>query len=144
MDYRTVFEISGAGMSLEKRRVEVAAMNLANMYSSVPAGQVGYQPQRVVAQPLTMSFGQAYEQFGASTVVPHSVSLETINAAPRLVRDPGHPHANAQGFVSYPAIDQASEMVSVTMALRAYEADVAVATSARQMASKALEIGGQG
>jgi flagellar basal-body rod protein FlgC len=143
MDYRTVFQIAAAGMDLEKRRVDVAALNLANMHSSVPAGQAGYAAQRVVAQRLQVNFNRALG-LAEPALQPREVRMVASDAAPRLVHEPGHPHANAQGFVAYAAIDQATEMVTVSTALRAYEANVAVASTARAMANKALEIGGQG
>ena len=143
MDYRAVFEIAAAGMSFEKRRVDIAALNLANMHSSVPAGQLPYAVQRVVAQPLQANFNRALG-LAQPAVLPREVNLVAADLAPRLVHDPGHPHANAQGFVAYAPVDQATEMVSVSTALRAYEANVAVASTARAMAAKALELGGQG
>ncbi len=142
MDYRAVFQIAAAGMDLEKRRVDVAALNLANMHASVPAGQTPYSAQKVVAQPLQVNFNRALGL--ADPVLQHrEVKLVAADLAPRLVHDPGHPHANAQGFVAYAAVDQATEMVSVSTALRAYEANVAVASTARAMAAKALDLGGQ-
>lgn len=143
MDYRAVFQIAAAGMDLEKRRVDVAALNLANMHSSTPAGQVPYAAQRVTAQPLQVNFNRVMG-LAEPALLQREVQVVDSAAAPRLVHDPGHPHANAHGFVAYAAIDQATEMVTVSTALRAYEANVAVASTARVMASKALEIGGQG
>lgn len=143
MDYRTVFHIAATGMDFEKRRVDVAALNLANMHSSLPADQAAYAPRRAVAAPLLPGFVATLRSADSAGLM-REVRLELIDRPPRLAQDPGHPHANAQGFVAYPAVDQATEMVSVSMALRAYEANVAVASTARSMAAKALEIGGQG
>lgn len=143
MDYRAIFQIAAAGMDFEKRRVDVAALNLANMNSSVPAGQAPYAVLKVVAQPLQVNFNRAMG-LAEPAVLPREVKLVAADLAPRLVQDPGHPHANAQGFVAYAPVDQATEMVSVSTALRAYEANVAVASTARAMAAKALDLGGQG
>lgn len=143
MDYRAVFEVAAAGMGLEKKRVDVAALNLANLHSSAAAGAPAYAPQRVVAQPLALRFDHALAQ-AMPAPLRHELQVVAQSLAPRLVQDPGHPHANAEGFVAYPAVDQASEMLTVATALRAYEANVAVASSARAMAAKALELGGQG
>ena len=143
MDYRAIFQIAAAGMDLEKRRVDVAALNLANMNSSVPAGQSPYAAQRVLAAPLQVNFNRAMG-LAEPALLPRDVKVVATDSAPRLVHEPGHPHADAQGFVAYAAIDQATEMVTVSTALRAYEANVAVASTARVMAAKALEIGGQG
>ena len=143
MDYRAVFQIAAAGMDLEKRRVDVAALNLANMHSSVPAGRAPYAVQKVAAQPLLLDFGHAMRQ-AEPALLTRRVSVTAADLAPRLVHEPGHPHADAEGFVAYAAVDQTTEMVNVSTALRAYEANVVVASTARTMAAKALEIGGQG
>lgn len=143
MDYRAVFQITAAGMDLEKRRLEVAALNLANMHSSVPAGQSPYAVQRLVAQPLRVDFNRMLDLPGPG-LQPRDVRLVTADLSPRMVHDPGHPHANPRGFVAYASVDQATEMVSVSSALRAYEANVVVASTARAMAMKALDLGGQG
>jgi len=143
MDYRAVFQIAAAGMDLEKRRVEVAALNLANMHSSVPPGQTPYAVQKLAARPLLVNFNRAMVEMSGPAVPAREVRTVAADIAPRLVHDPGHPHANAQGFVAYASVDQATEMVSVSTALRAYEANVAVASTARAMAAKALDLGGQ-
>jgi flagellar basal-body rod protein FlgC len=59
-----------------------------------------------------------------------------------MVYEPGHPMADARGFVSYAGVDTATEMVSMMSAMRAYEANVAAMNTARSMAQKALTIGG--
>jgi flagellar basal-body rod protein FlgC len=57
------------------------------------------------------------------------------------MHEPGHPLADAEGFVRYPGVDTATEMVTLTGALRSYEANVAALTTARALALKTLEIG---
>lgn len=141
MDYRAAFEISAAGMSLEKTRLDISALNLANMHSSIAPGSQGYRPMRVLAQPLTVDFSNVMNAESSAAV--RSLSIVPMENTPRLVSDPGHPHADERGFVRYPGVDQASEMIIAMTALRAYEANVAAAGFARAMASRALEIGGQ-
>ena len=55
--------------------------------------------------------------------------------------EPGHPQADVQGFVTYPGVDTATEMMTIMDAMRAYEANVAAMNASRTMAMKALEIG---
>lgn len=143
MDYRAIFEISAAGMGVEKKRLEIATLNLANMNSTAPSGTEGYRPLRVVAHAIKTDFGSIMDAqlLGESASVP-TLDVVPSEVAPRLVKDPGHPHADAQGFVRYPGVDQATEMISAMTALRAYEANVAAVGIARAMATRALEIGG--
>jgi flagellar basal-body rod protein FlgC len=144
MDFSTAFQISAAGMSLEKARVDVTALNLANMHTSRGADGALYQPLRVVARPgNASSFGATYETLGAMAG-PQAVHTEPMQAAPRLVHEPGHPQADERGYVAYPGVNHSAEMVNLVSALRAYEANVVAMNAAKTMALKALDIGGQG
>ena len=59
----------------------------------------------------------------------------------KRVYQPGHPDADAQGYVSMPNIDTVTEMVDMMGATRAYEANVAAVGAVKGMAMKAMEIG---
>lgn len=61
----------------------------------------------------------------------------------RTVHDPGHPWADAEGRVHYPAIDMVEQMGTLMSASRAYEANVKSFNTLRQMIVKSLEIGGR-
>jgi flagellar basal-body rod protein FlgC len=143
MDYRAIFEVSAAGMGVEKKRLEVAALNLANMNSTAPAGTEGYRPLRVVAHAMRTDFSSIMQaQLLGDPQAAQTLEVVPSDAAPRMVKDPGHPHADAQGFVRYPGVDQSTEMITAMTALRAYEANVAAVGFARAMATRALDIGG--
>lgn len=142
MDYRAIFEVSAAGMGVEKKRLEVAALNLANMHSSAPAGTPGYVPLRVVTHAASASFGQLMQAEMTGAAAMPAVDVVATHAPQRMVQDPGHPHADAQGYVRYPGVDQATEMITAMTALRTYEANVAAMGFARAMAARALDIGG--
>jgi flagellar basal-body rod protein FlgC len=137
MDYQRCFAISAAGMAVERTRVEVAALNLANAHALQGAGQPGFQPLRVVAE----SSGGFATQFSEALAAPPMAVVEPSGAAARLVHDPGHPLADSSGFVAYPGVDPAAEMVTLMSATRAYEANVAALNTARALALKTLEIG---
>lgn len=120
-------EISRTGLDVEWRRLEVIAQNLAN------ASSVGYQPRRLVSGPIG-SFRDHVAGVEVKTVT-------LTGTTPHLVHEPGNPQADGRGFVAYPAIDQASEMTMMVKASRVYEANIVAMNSARQMYSKALELG---
>ena len=147
MDYSSVFAISASGMNLERARVEVAALNLANASTTSAAGESPYLPMRVIARAGAdrLSFA-AMMQAGAgapdASQLSPTMSTEPTGRAPRRVHEPGHPLADDSGFVSYPGVDSATEMVALMGATRAYEANVAAMNTARNLALKALEIGG--
>jgi flagellar basal-body rod protein FlgC len=148
MNYNTTFAISAAGMDVERTRVEVAALNLANASTTHAANETGYVPMRVVARsggPGALSFASLVEAGTEAATLAQmvpSISVEPSGRAPRQVHEPGHPLADEHGFVTYPGVDPATEMVSLMSATRAYEANVAAMNTARTLALKALEIGG--
>jgi flagellar basal-body rod protein FlgC len=139
----TTFEISAAGMSLERARAEAAALNLANAHVASAPGKAAFTPLRAVAQLAAPFAGhmRVDDAMDAARLTPH-VSLVPADTAPRRVHEPGHPLADEKGFVSYPGVDPAMEMVTLLDATRAYEANVAAMNMARAMSLKALEIGG--
>lgn len=152
MDYSRAFAISAAGMTLERTRVEVAAMNLANANTVQGVDGVSYQPMRVVATAGAVGqmadFGaamllQSDGAAGAETAfaVPQ-VSVQPDNVAPRRVYEPGNPYADAKGYVNYAGVDNASQMVTMMSAMRSYEANVAAMNMSKTLAVKALSIGG--
>jgi flagellar basal-body rod protein FlgC len=148
MDYARLFAISAAGMAVERTRVEVAAMNLANATTVQTADGAGYQPMRVVARTSAAaapSFAEQVDQgldgTGLVPGLPEAV-VETSGAAARLVHDPSNPFADTNGDVAYPGVDNATEMVTLMTAMRAYEANVAAMNVSRALVLKTLELGG--
>src|SRR6266545_459508 len=108
MDFSSVFDISAAGMNLERMRLEVTAANLANAQTT-SAGGNAYRPLRVVARATAMD---SFDMNLASALPrPVDVSVAESTTAPRLVFDPGHPDADARGFVAYPDVSPVYEMV---------------------------------
>lgn len=156
MDYSQSFAISAIGMNIERARVDVAALNLANANTVQGVGGVSYQPLRVLAVAQANGAGTANGAsgtFGAmvseglegSEAISQAAPLMRIvpaDAAPRLVYEPGHPLANERGYVAYAGVDTATEMVSMMSATRAYEANVSAMNTTRTLAMRALDIGG--
>ncbi|USX18346.1 flagellar basal body rod protein FlgC [Oxalobacteraceae bacterium OTU3REALA1] len=142
MDYNQTFAISAAGMQLERTRVDVAALNLANANTVVGAGSQGYQPMRVLARHAGAPFASMLGLDGAALNAAGSVvEVEPADVAPREVYEPGHPLANARGMVAYAGVDTAAEMTTIMSAMRSYEANVAALNAARSVALKTLDIG---
>lgn len=139
MDYLEAFAISAAGMRVERTRVEVAALNLAQAHVAQPPDSSPFSPARVVATNAARFADLVAE--GAEALPRPVAFVEPTGAPPRRLLDPGHPLADARGFVAYPGVDPAAEMVTLMAATRAYEANVAALNTARALALKTLEIG---
>lgn len=140
MDYNAAFQISASGMRVEKLRLDITAANIANMHTAAPSAAQLYRPMQVLAQTASLPFGQ---QFGALMAGVQVAAVEPQAAPPRMVYEPGHPYADAKGFVAYPGVNHTAEMVNLSTALRAYEANITAMNAARTMAARTLEIGGQ-
>jgi flagellar basal-body rod protein FlgC len=143
LDYYTAIEISAAGMTAERTRIEAATLNLANMNVSAPPGAAGYRPVTAVIRPGRAVFPALMGIDGGATPGPQAHIVPQVGTGARLSYEPGHPDADANGMVAYPNIDHTGEMMTVVTAMRAYEANLAALQVSRTLVSKALEIGGQ-
>jgi flagellar basal-body rod protein FlgC len=137
MDFTSAFAISAAGMNAERARLDVASINLANMHTTQTLHGGAFVPLRAVAS-TRQAFSNKLENLSFALPV---VQIQPANVSPRLVYEPGHPDANAKGFVAYPGVDSATEMVNIMTAVRSYEANVVAINAAKSMALKALDIG---
>jgi flagellar basal-body rod protein FlgC len=146
MGYQQTFAVSAAGMDIERLRLDVAALNLAQANTALGSGESATRPMRVVARSAVpgahaSGAGGFAGQVNRLLTAP-AATLEASDQAPRRVLEPGHPMADSQGYVSYPAVDTTVEMMTLMGAVRAYEANVAAMNASRTMALKALDIGG--
>lgn len=135
-------EISRTALDVEWRRLEVIAQNIANAGSTLDAMGEPYRALRLLSGPRA-SFSDLVngkEQMSDLRGVA-AYSIERQNLAPRRVYEPGHPQADADGYVSYPGLDHAAEMALMVKTSRAYEANVVALNAARQMYARAMDIG---
>jgi len=143
--------ISASGMTAERLRMDVVANNLANVNTTRTPGGGPFRRQQVAMAPATASFGETLAGLsgedggdGSGEGVRGGVQVSGIVPDMRpfkRVYQPGHPDADAQGYVNLPNVDTVSEMVDMMGATRAYEANVAAVGAVKGMAMKALEIG---
>jgi flagellar basal-body rod protein FlgC len=135
MNYLQAFAISASGMAVEKTRVDVTAVNIANATSTRSADGAAFRPLRV------LSGAKRAGEFASLLAGAQVLELRALEVPPRLAYEPGHPDADDKGFVAYPGINPVSEMVNLLTAVRVYEANVAALNAAKAMALRALEIG---
>lgn len=142
-----ILKTAGSALTAQRLRMDVVASNLANAEAtSTPEGGP-YKRERVVFEPAlrnTMSkLGDASSSIasGANTGGVVVSAIVKDNEDPRLVLDPTHPDADADGFVAYPNVDLVTEMTDMLSASRSYEANITIVNVAKSMAQKALDIG---
>lgn len=130
--------ISMTGLEVEWRRLEIISENLSNLSTTRTAMGEAYQPVRLLSGPRAGFDRLVGADQPAGAMV---YGVEEIGTPPRRVHDPEHPHADAEGYVTYPGLDYSAEMVLLLRTQRAFEANVVALTAAREMYAKALEIG---
>lgn len=138
---------SASALTAERLRMDVTAENLANAQSTRGADGQPYRRKEVVLQQKEgASFRSALDgamSRGRSTDAGGGVQVAGIvedQSAFRLQYDPGHPDANAEGYVEMPNVNSVTEMVDLISAQRGYEANVTAINTAKQMFSKTLDI----
>jgi flagellar basal-body rod protein FlgC len=135
-------EISATGLTAERLRMDVTAENLANAQTTRGSGGGPYRRKEVVLQQAQgASFGSQLRT--AMSGKPGGVEVAAIAEDPsaaRLVYDPGHPDADARGYVAMPNVDSVTEMVDLISSSRSYEANVTAMQASKQMFSKTLDL----
>jgi flagellar basal-body rod protein FlgC len=120
--------------------MDVISGNIANINTTRSADGGPYKRREVVltAAPASTGFASLREQAATPTGVRVAGVVEESGV--RLVNDPGHPDADANGNVAYPDIDLVQEMTDMMSAVRAYEASVTALNALKGMAMKALDL----
>jgi flagellar basal-body rod protein FlgC len=146
-------DISASGLSAERLRMDVTAENLANAQTTRGPNGGPYQRREVVLQTAQPN-GFATQLARATTGLPGMPGMGSgqppggVQAAgivadatpPRQVYDPGHPDANAQGYVLMPNVNPVTEMVDLIASSRSYEANVTALQTAKSMFSKTFDL----
>jgi flagellar basal-body rod protein FlgC len=134
MSLFNVFEISSSGIAAQSQRLNAVASNIANADSAAgPDGQ-GYRAKQVVFEAVASQNGEGPAKVRVSSVIDDA-------SPPRVVYDPKHPFANADGYVSMPNVSVVEEMVNMMSASRSYQTNVEVMNTAKTLLLKSLTIG---
>jgi flagellar basal-body rod protein FlgC len=122
--------IASTGLTVHRKWLDAVSDNLANVSTVRSTSEAAFQQKYVIAQEMTG------DQGGVQVA-----GILQGSAEGRLVYEPGHPLADAQGYVRYPDIDMSSQMTQLIMAQRGYQANAAVVDRAKETYQAALQIG---
>jgi flagellar basal-body rod protein FlgC len=128
-------EVAVSGLRAQRMRMNVIANNIANAETTRTPGGKAFRRQLVMlrGEPVGRSFDPSKGGVRVKKVVADTAPLKTVF-------NPSHPDANKQGYVEFPNVNLAAEMVDLVSAQRAYEANVAVIASGSRIQQRALEI----
>ena len=137
-----VLELSGSALVAERQRAEVVASNMANAETTRTDEGGPYQRRLVVFRtrglprfPMLLAGLQRDSGLGVR------VERVLADGAPPVRRyEPGHPDADAQGYVAYPAINPVEEMTDLLGAVRSYELNASAVQASKSMIQQAIEI----
>ncbi|MGX6441616.1 flagellar basal body rod protein FlgC [Neobacillus sp. K501] len=144
--------ISGSALTAQRLRMDVVSSNIANASSTrgtlVDGQWEPYRRKMVVMEPREKAFnqilaGQMKKQAGGQSPL-EGVRVTGIvdDSTPfKMVFDPSHPDADAEGYVKMPNVDLSKEMIDLLASSRAYEANVTAFNTGKSIMMKALEIG---
>ena len=136
-------DISASGMSAERQRAEVLVQNLANADTTRTADGGPYRRKDVVFQSsevgssFSTMLGSQMEEGGTGVEVAQVV---TDNGEPDMRYMPGHPDANKDGFVAFPKVNPAEDMVDLLGASRSYQANVAAVSAIKDMIQRSIDL----
>jgi flagellar basal-body rod protein FlgC len=137
-------EISASALAAQRVRAEVATANLANAETTRTDDGGPYRRKLVVFGSRTPRFQLALGNAGFSQVAStKGVEVRQVveDATPPVLRyDPGHPDANPEGYVAYPNLNPATEMVDLMSAVRSYEASASAVNASKQMIQSSLDL----
>jgi flagellar basal-body rod protein FlgC len=143
MDFDRVFStfrISASGLAAERLRMKVIANNIANANDSAKPGQTPFQKDELVFRAV---LDDAIDDAGLGGV--EVVQKVKSDAEFRKAFLPGHPHAIKEGplkgYVRFSNVNPVLEMVDMVAASRAYEANLAVLTTFKEMMHQTLRLG---
>jgi flagellar basal-body rod protein FlgC len=143
MDLFSVLDMSGRALTAQRQRAEVVTANMANAETTRTAEGGPYVRKHVLFQTDApqSTFGSALTSAVERNVRGVHVSAVVPDTTPAVRRfDPGHPDADAEGYVSFPAINPVEEMVDLMGAVRSYQLNTAAVQATKSMIQQSLDI----
>ena len=140
-----VMDVSGSALKAERVRAEIVAANMANAETTRTQDGGPYQRQHVVFGTVGNSFADAMHSvaFGRQADVARRGEVTGVisdKSEPLQRYEPGHPDADANGFVAYPDINPLTEMVDLMGATRAYGMNASALQAEKNMVGASLDI----
>jgi flagellar basal-body rod protein FlgC len=142
MSLFSLFSVSASGMGAQRLRAQLLVENLANAETTrTPEGGPYRRKDAVfVSEPQGSPFSAVFQTAvnGASGVAVAEVLEDGREPLKRYL--PGHPDADAAGYVSFPRINPAEDMVDLMNAARSYQANVSAISAVRDMVHRSIDL----
>ncbi len=135
--------VSASALSAERQRAEIIAANMANAETTHTQAGGPFHRREVVfssASPFKFALASAG---GIDTPPAGMVQISQVvddPTPPVMKYEPGHPDADKDGYVAYPAINPATEMVDLMGSVRAYQLNASAVSATKQMIQQSIDI----
>ncbi len=131
-----IFNIAGSAMSAQTVRLNVTASNLANVDSVASSAEQTYRARQPVFESIMNNYMSEDQSVGVrvSEIVESQTPL-------REQYQPEHPNANEQGYIYLPNVDPIEEMANMMSASRAYQNNVEIINTSKEMLLRTLTLG---
>jgi flagellar basal-body rod protein FlgC len=146
MSLASVFNIAGTGMSAQSTRLNTISSNIANAESVSSSVDQTYRARHpVFATMFQQSMGDgsgslfAEQDQAGSGVQVLGIVEDQSDLKPRY--EPNHPAADKDGYVYYPNVNVVEEMADMISASRAFQTNVEMMNTAKQMLQRVLTLG---
>ena len=133
MDFLKSLSIAASGLKAQSGRMRVISENIANAESTAP--RAGGDPYR---RKIPTFSAEMDRTLGASVVSLGRIGTDRSDF--RTKYEPGHPAADANGYVKYPNVNSLVEMTDMREAQRSYEANLNVIGATRRMIQKTIDL----
>jgi flagellar basal-body rod protein FlgC len=135
--------VSASGLTAQRQRAEVLVENIANSDTTRTAGGGPYRRQDVVFE--SQSVGQPFSSIFQTQLdnQPKGVAISQIvvdQSEPDRRYMPGHPDADKDGYVSFPKVNPAEDMVDLMGAQRSYQANVSAISAVKDMINRSMDL----
>jgi flagellar basal-body rod protein FlgC len=144
MSLFSVLSVSASGMAAQRTRAALLVENIANSETTRTPDGGPYRRKDAIfsSEEVGSAFGSELQaQLGGEQltgVKVAGISLDT--SAPEKRYMPGHPDADAQGYVALPKVNPAEDMVDLMGANRSYQANVAAMSAVKDMIQKSIDL----
>lgn len=133
--------VSASGMEAQRVRAELLAENIANAETTRTPEGGPYRRKDAIfeSEPQASPFGAVFQRaLGNSGVAVAEIVEDQREPERRYL--PGHPDADADGYVAFPRIQPAEDMVDLMNAARSYQANVAAMTAVKDMIQRSVDL----
>lgn len=137
-------KVLSSALTAQRQRFESIVTNLANAQTTRTPEGGPYRRRSTVFEsaPVEQSFDSVFQQELDRPLSTVRVAGIVMDNSPPLQRyDPSHPDAGPDGYVAYPNVDTAAEMVDLLATTRSFQALVAGLGAIRDMVARSLDLG---